>query len=349
MKKITFYFVLAVGFALSTNVNAQAVDAVEGNLEITAPANQGTIETGTYYSGGAEGGLLYDNGPIITNNGSPNLSVLENVTFGLTTLGYGASSATGFSVADDVTFPNNVDISAVDFYAYQTGAPYPPTTLIGISLQVWDGDPSDPLSSVVWGDLTTNLYDIALYYDTIRQAEDNPGTTRGIGIITAATSGLLLDAGTYWFHWQFTGDGAYSGPWAPPVTILGQPETGNAKQQDGATTLWTDLRSGTAPNDFAQGMPFQVYGTEVLGVNENAISAMVSVTPNPAVNTITIANNSTTTLERAEIYNLQGKLVQQVNLQAVSTTVDISNFAAGIYMVHIYSAQGSFTKKLVKN
>jgi hypothetical protein len=76
-------------------------------------------------------------------------------------------------------------------------------------------------------------------------------------VVTVATS---LGPGTYWLDWQTGGTGA-SGPWAPPISILGQTTTGNALQYDPATTTWNpmiDTGSGTQ-----QGLPFIVEGLVV--------------------------------------------------------------------------------------
>ena len=68
------------------------------------------------------------------------------------------------------------------------------------------------------------------------------------------SAGVHLPPGTYWVDWQAAGSLA-SGPWVPPVTILGQTTTGDAKQQ--VTGTWGPVLDGTYP----QGLPFVVRGT----------------------------------------------------------------------------------------
>src|SRR5699024_2950289 len=74
--------------------------------------------------------------------------------------------------------------------------------------------------------------------------------------VTVNITGLTLDAGTYWLEYSLGGTVA-SGPWQPPIAILGQAITGDALQR---TTTgwqpWVDSGAGTPP----QGVPFQVYG-----------------------------------------------------------------------------------------
>jgi len=70
---------------------------------------------------------------------------------------------------------------------------------------------------------------------------------------TVATGGCVLAAGTYWVEWKSFGTLA-SGPWAPPVTVLGSTGTGNGKQNQVGT--WVNLVD-VGPQD----LPFEVKGT----------------------------------------------------------------------------------------
>ncbi|MGO3182242.1 MAG: GEVED domain-containing protein [Aequorivita sp.] len=207
--------------------------------------------TGTYYNNMAPNAIIYDNGPYFNVAGSPDLSVLESVTLGMGTYGVGAQLASGNSVADDVVFAEDVEISSIDVFAYQSFET--PPTITGVYLQVWDGDPSGSGASVIWGDLTTNIMDNAVYADANRVLEDEQSSTdRQINRVTANTSGLNLAAGTYWIEYTFEGSGT-SGPWAPPVVILGETNTGNALQNQSGS--WAAIED-VGP----QGLPFVIYG-----------------------------------------------------------------------------------------
>src|SRR5690606_38924953 len=111
--------------------------------------------------------------------------------------------------------------------------------------------------TVIWGDLVTNRMTDTNWYDTYRDIEDNVGNTqRPIMWVEAEVTGLTLPAGTYWIQYFFSGS-LSSGPWAPPVTILGESTTGNAKQYQ-STGIWVDLIDVGG-----QGMPFVVNGEEI--------------------------------------------------------------------------------------
>jgi len=110
---------------------------------------------------------------------------------------------------------------------------------------------------VVWGDQTTNRLLTTGWTNIYRASDTAPtGTTRPIMENVAAIS-TTLPQGTYWLQWSTDGS-LSSGPWAPPISILGQTTTGNALQYTSAWGALTD--SGTLT---PQGMPFIINGSVV--------------------------------------------------------------------------------------
>ncbi|MBK8805838.1 MAG: T9SS type A sorting domain-containing protein [Bacteroidales bacterium] len=74
----------------------------------------------------------------------------------------------------------------------------------------------------------------------------------------------------------------------------------------------------------------------------------IVVSPNPATETINI---SVPSYENAtvEILNTESRILQSIQLQAETTTVQIDNLKAGIYFLKINSSNGVVVKKLIKN
>ncbi|MDG1328841.1 MAG: T9SS type A sorting domain-containing protein [Flavobacteriaceae bacterium] len=72
--------------------------------------------------------------------------------------------------------------------------------------------------------------------------------------------------------------------------------------------------------------------------------------PNPANVQVTLSNSSNITLETAMIYDLNGKLVSQINLQDMQSeqVIDVSSYATGVYMVQIIGDQSSVVKRMIK-
>ncbi len=89
---------------------------------------------------------------------------------------------------------------------------------------------------------------------------------------------------------------------------------------------------------------------DTVGVNDNLLENALSMYPNPATDIVKLVNNSNITLEAAMVYDLNGKLVAEFDLEDMQTetTLDISNFASGVFMVKIIGDDASTVKRLIK-
>jgi hypothetical protein len=206
--------------------------------------------------------VLYDNGPLVTTPGGgaggADISELQ-VTLGMNTLGFGHQFSLGYSIADDftVTDSSGWQVDTITFFAYQTGSSTT-SPLTGVYVQIWDGPPDNPASSVVWGDLTTNRMASTSWTNIYRVSDTSQSATNRPIMEAQATVGTTLAAGTYWVEWAVDGSASFSGPWAPPISILGVTTTGNALQYTGSWGPAQD--SGTLDQ---QGLPFIIDGSVV--------------------------------------------------------------------------------------
>ncbi|MTE27961.1 aryl-sulfate sulfotransferase [Winogradskyella ouciana] len=71
-------------------------------------------------------------------------------------------------------------------------------------------------------------------------------------------------------------------------------------------------------------------------------NSIVSLYPNPTKNRIQI--NSTTVIDRVEIYNMMGSKIGETS----SKTIDLSNNSDGVYFLKIYSDTNMVSKKVIK-
>jgi hypothetical protein len=205
--------------------------------------------------------LLYDNGPLITHPGGCTGTYVDasrlQGSLGMTTYGVGNQIATPNYVADDFTVPAaGWHIDTITFYGYQTGATTP--TINDVRVQIWNNAPNAG-GSIVWGDLTTNRLAGSATIGTWQRDWDS-GTCANNRLVQVivATINTNLAAGTYWVQWAVGGTGA-SGPWAPPITIIGQTTTGNALQYTTSSGAWAAANdTGSATQ---QGFPFTIDGT----------------------------------------------------------------------------------------
>jgi uncharacterized repeat protein (TIGR02543 family) len=72
----------------------------------------------------------------------------------------------------------------------------------------------------------------------------------------------------------------------------------------------------------------------------------ISIYPNPAKNRIYISSN--TIIDEILVYNIFGKIVHKSSKSDNSLTIDISDYAKGIYVVRVFTDGNSQTKKIVK-
>lgn len=231
------------------------VDLVGDEVEINLPP----APLGPGY---APQDVLWDNGPLVTHPGGgaggADASALQ-VALGMSTYGFGHQVSLSNRMADDFTIssPMGWQVDQITFFAYQTNAPVT-STITGVYYQIWDGPPDNPGSSVVVGDLYTNRLLTSTWTNIYRVRDDNlVNTDRSIFADTASV-GVILLPGTYWIDWMMDGS-LSSGPWAPPITILGQTTTGDALQYTTSSGAWNSAvdSGGTTP----QGMPFVIEGS----------------------------------------------------------------------------------------
>jgi hypothetical protein len=212
--------------------------------------------------------VLFDNGPLVnspgTGPGGADESLARDVTYGLTSRGFNHSVAGGFRVADDFTVsdPDGWNIDTITFMPYMGGAMPVPSPISAINVQIWDGPPDDPGSVVVFGDTTTNRLTSTMFANIYRRLESDPTDNTRPVFASQTAINTTLPAGQYWLDWQVDGDSAYTGPWAPPVTIDGQTSTGDALQQVGG--VWQAVVDANLQTPL--GLPFVIEGTPVAGV-----------------------------------------------------------------------------------
>lgn len=212
----------------------------------------------------ALGATLWDNGPLatgpVTTGGivAPAGTVWsELATPANTIFGYGNQGTLGNYMADDFTVTGTWKVDSICFFNYQTGSGLA-STITGIHVRIWGA--AGPGVGVPVFDNGGLVAPTSSVFSGIYRSTSAGGTTRPIMTSDMAV-GTILTAGTYWLDWGVAGT-LTSGPWQPPVTILGVPGKpgGNAMQSIsfGAYAAVTDAGVG-------QDMPFVIKGVPAPG------------------------------------------------------------------------------------
>lgn len=263
----TFVFAAAAGAAdngLARQSADDTLDNAASGVALIAPAGRAPTRHVAPES------VLYDNGPLVTcpgcGNGGADVSELQ-IGLGMSTLGFAHQLTANTRVADDFTIPagETWTIDQITFYAYQTNSTIT-STITHVNLRIWDGVPDDGVSSVVFGDTTTNRLASTEWSGIYRTAEDDLLSSERPIMANVVTVGIVLSEGTYWLDWQSDGT-LSSGPFVSPITLLGQTTTGNARRTINGNP-WGGLID-VGP----QGLPFVIEGTSPVDVDVTSTGA----------------------------------------------------------------------------
>lgn len=211
--------------------------------------------------------VLYDNGSIVTGvgNGSGGANT-SSIGLGSFLFGLGHQVVNNNRVADDFMIAGGSwQIDNITFFAYQTGSTVV-STMTSVNLQIWNGPPGVVGSSVVWGDTTTNRLSSSAWTGTYRVQDSNNLTNTQRPIMANVVSvNTVLPPGTYWLDWQ-TGGTLVSGPFAPLISSLTLPPSGNGRQA--LAGVWG------APSELAE-FPFLIDGTALGGFDCGELLSVV--------------------------------------------------------------------------
>lgn len=306
---------------------------------------------------------LYSNGAIST--GVTHLATSTSAPAGYTwselqtpagTLGfssfYNNALTNDFAIAEEFVVPagQSWSLTNVNFYGYQTNYAGLTIPIDALRIRIWNGDPSLGTSSVVYGDMTTNVLNAAgSGEEFIYRVSNATGTTRRVWRFNATIS-TILNPGTYWIEYQVHALND-SSIFMPPVTILNTQSDPNwtAKQRNANT--WSGLID--TGSSFNRSMPFQLIGTDLLGIEFSAGTSNFSMYPMPVKEVCNFRLNKQL-LENPNsltIYDFKGALVfKQSNIKSSDFSVNLSSLQTGLYFVKILDKNGKmlYSNKLMK-
>lgn len=215
--------------------------------------------------------LIYDNGPFVNRPGQgPGGSDGSVLVYPMGDNGWPVTQNYGSRVADDFAIPSGQTwaISKVRFFVYQGGSPLN-VTFPGMTLQIWNGQPNQAGSSLIWGDTSKNVLSQSGFTGAYRYNDGSPNTHDPIMWLDASVN-LALPAGTYWLDWSVSKNpSVFEDVYQPPITIDGQRTTGNALWMNSPGNWAPALDIGFDGVNAPQGFPFQVY------VPEPSVSGLV--------------------------------------------------------------------------
>jgi hypothetical protein len=90
-----------------------------------------------------------------------------------------------------------------------------------------------------------------------------------------------------------------------------------------------------------------VASTASLSVSNFDLDSVITLYPNPTNLSLTV--KSQFNIDKIEIYDVLGKFVKSIQVNANEIQTDVSNFSMGMYFMKIYTQYGTKTQKWFKN
>jgi hypothetical protein len=94
---------------------------------------------------------------------------------------------------------------------------------------------------------------------------------------------------------------------------------------------------------------FEITVDEVLGLGDNSILSSLTLSPNPAVETLYLSNPENLELKSISIYDILGRFIRLVDLTEMGTeqSIDVSELSESSYFVIIQGTQNQIVKQLI--
>lgn len=271
--------------------------------------------------------------------------------------GYYNGSNVNLRVFDDFTIPFSQawNISSIDVFCFQQDFLGSTPPINELKVRIWSGFPYLVNSTVVAGNMTANVIDIANSEDmyTLRISNTQvpapgiaPVETRRIWRIRANLT-VNLTAGVYWI--EYTGKAVNNAIFKfVPTTTVGSRGSGNANQYNVISNTFSSLSDTGSPlsaPDVQQDLAFNINYTNPLTVSESSLESKITIYPNPVDDVFYIDFDGLTSI-RYDLIDIMGKVLKDGN---TSREIDVSELSKGVYMVCLYVDGQKLYKRIVKN
>lgn len=270
--------------------------------------------------------------------------------------GYYNGTNVSLRVFDDFTIPFSQawNITSIDVFCYQQDFLGSTPPINELKVRIWSGFPYLATSTVVAGNITSNVIDVANSQDTYTLRISNtqvpspgiaPVETRRIWRVRANITANLT-AGIYWI--EYTGKAVNNAVFKfIPTTTVGSRGNGNANQYNFISNTFSSLSDTGSPlssPDIQQDLAFNINYTNPLSNNAVSLKSKIILYPNPSNNMFFVDYNGINSLEYILI-DTMGKVLKQGN---TSNGIDISELNDGIYIVCIYVEGEKVYKRIIK-
>ncbi len=198
-------------------------------------------------------------------------------------------------------------------------------------------EPNSNLSPDAW---VINIKDCSLYQPTIPQKPTGKDTLC-VNTDSITTYTTTLAANAWYYEWELEPSEA---------GIFSQDSLTNTihwnPNYEGPATIKVRSISDCGESAWSDSLIIQTF--MCLGTEENNFANKLRVYPNPATSTLFVElENCTQQSYNIEVYNSVGSSVFSSKVLNKNTTIDVSNWNNGIYVVKVLSGKNNYSRKVV--
>jgi hypothetical protein len=165
---------------------------------------------------------------------------------------------------------------------------------------------------------------------------------------TLKSKGRWRNDREFWFNASFFNESHQNilvGAWPNQTKYVG------VRISDGIDTLygWINVTIGSYGScNYTINKSAIQKGQLSLGQMKTPSDLGVKIFPNPTSSIINIKRNSNSFFKRAELYNLEGKIIMIKILSNEETSINLNDFIKGIYILKLFDSNSTATYKIIK-
>ena len=206
----------------------------------------------------------------------------------------------------------------------------------------WSGDCEDSDYGTANADINTSPYEGCLAARTPTEV-----TVEDIApeITCLDDVAETIEEGTMFTLPDYTGDTAATDNCAANPTITQEPIAGT---EIGEGTTEVTMTASDGENEVT--CTFNVVIETILGIGDETFYNSVVLYPNPTKGAVILSNRSNKKLTTAIITDVNGRVIQTINLDnsGIETVISMNQYASGMYFVKIETTNASIIKRIVK-
>ncbi len=173
--------------------------------------------------------------------------------------------------------------------------------------------------------------------------ENDPILTCPADVTVQINSGSTFTVPDYFVN----GDATATDNCTAPITVSSQTPSPGTELSDGTYTIEISVTDDSGNETSCS---FELIVEELLSIDNQSLTENITIYPNPTSGNVTVLNNSNVTIQNIAITDVNGRLIQSLNVFENQQEIQLSlnEYATGLYFIKIATEQISIVKRIVK-